>query len=128
MNRPERRNALSFEHIEELIDALENIAKGDARVVILAANGPVFCAGHDYGDMVDRDLQGKGLSRERVLASAVRLIDLGFFRPGGEEYAAGNGSFGLATIRREHVTCRGGEVIFEYDGKSGRHREQSVAD
>ena len=58
MNRPERRNALSFEHIEELIDALGQVAKSDARVVVLAANGPVFCAGHDYGDMVERDLQG----------------------------------------------------------------------
>jgi enoyl-CoA hydratase/carnithine racemase len=58
MNRPERRNALSFEHIEELIDALQAVAKSDARVAILAANGPVFCAGHDYGDMVERDLQG----------------------------------------------------------------------
>lgn len=58
MNRPERRNALSFEHIEELSDALGAVAKSDARVVILAANGPVFCAGHDYGDMVERDLAG----------------------------------------------------------------------
>ena len=58
MNRPERRNALSMAHIEELIDALGAAAKSDARVVILAANGPVFCAGHDYGDMVERDLDG----------------------------------------------------------------------
>lgn len=58
MDRPERRNALSFEHIEELIAALDAVAKSDARVVILAANGPVFCAGHDYGDMVERDLDG----------------------------------------------------------------------
>jgi enoyl-CoA hydratase/carnithine racemase len=58
MNRPERRNALSFAHIEELIDAFGAVAKSDARVVILAANGPVFCAGHDYGDMVERDLDG----------------------------------------------------------------------
>ncbi len=58
MNRPERRNALSLAHIEELIDALGAVAKSDARVVILAANGPVFCAGHDYGDMVERDLDG----------------------------------------------------------------------
>jgi enoyl-CoA hydratase/carnithine racemase len=58
MNRPERRNALSFEHINELIDALGTIAANDARVVILAAEGPVFCAGHDYGDMVERDLDG----------------------------------------------------------------------
>jgi DNA topoisomerase IB len=78
--------------------------------------------------VVERDLRGRGLSRERVLAAAVRLIDLGFFRPGGEEYAAENGSFGLATIRREHVTCGKGELTFEYTGKSGRHREQAVAD
>src|SRR4051812_19714335 len=58
MNRPERRNALSLEHIEELIDALTTTAKSDARALVIAANGPVFCAGHDYGDMVERDLQG----------------------------------------------------------------------
>lgn len=58
MNRPERRNALSLGHIDELIDALGAVAESDARVVILAANGPVFCAGHDYGDMVERDLDG----------------------------------------------------------------------
>jgi DNA topoisomerase IB len=51
--------------------------------------------------VVERHLHGQDLSRDRVLAAAVRLIDLGFFRPGGEEYAAENGSFGLATIRRE---------------------------
>ena len=77
---------------------------------------------------VDRHLGEPGLTRTQVLAGAVRLIDLGFFRPGGEEYAAENGSFGLATIRREHVTCRKGEITFEYDGKSGRHREQAIAD
>jgi enoyl-CoA hydratase/carnithine racemase len=58
MNRPERRNALSFEHIEELIDALGSLGESEARAVIVAANGPVFCAGHDYADMVDRDLAG----------------------------------------------------------------------
>jgi DNA topoisomerase IB len=78
--------------------------------------------------VVERHLQGDGLCRDRVLAAAVRLIDLGFFRPGGDEYAAENGSFGLATIRREHVTCGRGELTFEYTGKSGKHREQAVAD
>jgi DNA topoisomerase IB len=78
--------------------------------------------------VVERHLQGRELSRERVLAAAVRLIDLGFFRPGGEEYAAENGTFGLATIRREHVTCRRDQLIFEYTGKSSKHREQAVAD
>jgi DNA topoisomerase IB len=75
-----------------------------------------------------RHLRGDGLSRNRVLAAAIRLIDVGFFRPGGEEYATENGTFGLATIRREHVTCRRGEIAFEYTGKSGKHREQAVAD
>jgi DNA topoisomerase IB len=78
--------------------------------------------------VVERDLEGRKLSRERVLAAAVRLIDLGFFRPGGEEYATENGSFGLATIRREHVTCGRRELTFDYIGKSGKHREQAVAD
>jgi DNA topoisomerase IB len=79
--------------------------------------------------VVERHLEGQQLSRERVLAASVRLIDLGFFRPGGEEYAAENGTYGLATIRREHVTCtRGGQLVFEYIGKSAKHREQAVAD
>ena len=58
MNRPERRNALSFEHIEELIDALTTTAASDARAIVIAANGPAFSAGHDYADMVERDLDG----------------------------------------------------------------------
>jgi DNA topoisomerase IB len=78
--------------------------------------------------VVERHLAGDKLSRQRVLATAIRLIDLGFFRVGGEEYAAENGTFGLATIRREHVTCSKGQIIFEYTGKSGKHREQAVAD
>ena len=74
-------------------------------------------------------LEGTRLSRDRVLAAAIRLVDLGFFRPGGEEYAAENGSYGLATIQREHVTCRrDGELVFDYIGKSAKHREQAVAD
>jgi DNA topoisomerase IB len=77
---------------------------------------------------VERDLRGRNLSRERVLAAAVRLIDLGFFRSGGDEYAAGNGSFGLATILREHVTCHRDEITFSYVGKSGKRHEQAVAD
>jgi DNA topoisomerase IB len=73
-------------------------------------------------------LRGQGLSRERVLAAAVRLTDLGFFRSGGDEYAADNGSFGLATIRREHVMCHQGEISFDYVGKSGKRHVQVIAD
>jgi DNA topoisomerase IB len=66
--------------------------------------------------------------RERVLAAAVQLIDLGFFRPGGEEYAAENGSFGLATIRRDHVAISRGQIVFTYSGKAAKHQEQAVAE
>jgi DNA topoisomerase IB len=79
-------------------------------------------------EVVERHLAGDRLSRERVLATAVRLIDLGFFRAGGEEYAAENGTFGLATIRKEHVTCHHGQLVFDYTGKSSKHHEQYVAD
>jgi DNA topoisomerase IB len=73
-------------------------------------------------------LGGRGLRRERVLAAAIRLIDLGFFRAGGEEYAAENGTFGLATIRREHVRCGRDGLTFEYPAKGSIQREQAVAD
>ena len=73
-------------------------------------------------------LGGRGLGRERVLAAAIRLIELGFFRAGGREYATEHGTFGLATIRREHVTCRAGELTFEYLAKGSIQREQAVAD
>ena len=56
------------------------------------------------------------------------LIDLGFFRAGGEEYAAENGTLGLATIRRDHVVCGQRELTFEYPAKGGIQREQAVAD
>jgi DNA topoisomerase IB len=77
---------------------------------------------------IGEQLSGRGLSRERVLAAALRLVDLGFFRAGGEEYAAEHGTFGLATIRREHVRCRQGELVFEYPAKGAIQREQAVAD
>ena len=56
MNRPERRNALSLEHMRELTTAFRQAGDSDARGVILAGNGPVFSAGHDFADMVGADL------------------------------------------------------------------------
>jgi enoyl-CoA hydratase/carnithine racemase len=56
MNRPERRNALSLPHMQELITALRQIGDGDALGIVLAGNGPVFCAGHDFADVVDAGL------------------------------------------------------------------------
>src|SRR6202042_1794253 len=56
MNRPQRRNALSFEHMRELIAAFRAVADSDALGIVLAGNGPVFSAGHDFADVVDADL------------------------------------------------------------------------
>jgi len=74
-------------------------------------------------------LGGEELSRERVLACAVRLLDLGFFRIGGEEYVEQNGSYGLATLRKEHVTLGpGSAVTFDYPAKSGKQRVLTLVD
>jgi DNA topoisomerase I len=77
---------------------------------------------------VDRDLAGDGLGRDRVLACAVRLLDIGFFRVGGEDYAAENESYGLATMKKEHVTLINGAIGFDYPAKGGQRRIQSVVD
>jgi DNA topoisomerase IB len=77
---------------------------------------------------VRRDLRRDGLDRRRVLACATRLLDLGFFRVGSEDYAERNRSYGLATLHKRHITLRGNEVVFDYPAKSGRRRIQSIAD
>jgi DNA topoisomerase IB len=59
-------------------------------------------------------LAGRGFTRQRVLAAAVRLLDLGLFRAGGEEYADEHGTYGLSTILRDHVHCSRGHVDFDY--------------
>jgi enoyl-CoA hydratase/carnithine racemase len=56
MNRPERRNALSVNHMRELINAFHAAGESDARGIILAGNGPVFSAGHDFADIAGRNL------------------------------------------------------------------------
>jgi DNA topoisomerase I len=77
---------------------------------------------------VGRDLRADGVPRRRALACAVRLVDLGFLRVGGEEYAEANGSFGVATIRREHVSIHRDEMLFDFPAKSGQRRVQSLRD
>jgi DNA topoisomerase-1 len=81
---------------------------------------------HVDGDLAATDQ----LSRERVLACAVRLLDRGFFRIGSEQYTVQNESYGLATMRKEHVSLdpeqRG--MVFDYVAKSGKRRLQGVVD
>jgi DNA topoisomerase I len=75
-----------------------------------------------------RDLAAEGVGRERVLACAVRLLELGLFRVGGEGYADDNGSFGLATLRKGHVRAQADELRFDYVAKGGQRRIVTIAD
>jgi DNA topoisomerase IB len=78
--------------------------------------------------LVATHLAQPGMPKERALGAAFRLLDLGFFRVGGEQYAEDNGSFGLATVQKQHVHIAGDEVVFEYPAKSGQQRLIAVAD
>ena len=74
-------------------------------------------------------LRRRGLTRERVLACAVRLLDRGFFRIGTEEYAEDNGTYGLATMLKGHARLgEGGIITFDYASKGGKRRVQSLVD
>jgi DNA topoisomerase I len=74
-------------------------------------------------------LRGHEPTRERVLAGAVRLLDRGFFRIGSETYADENGTYGLATMQRRHVSLRPGNVlVFDYTAKGGKRRLESIVD
>ncbi|HEX4188656.1 MAG TPA: DNA topoisomerase IB [Solirubrobacteraceae bacterium] len=77
---------------------------------------------------VARDLRGEELTRERVLACVVRLLDLGFFRIGSEDYAERNESYGLTTMLKRHVAVRDGALVFDYLAKSGIRRVQEIRD
>ncbi|MET9323382.1 DNA topoisomerase IB [Streptomyces sp. NPDC003038] len=79
-------------------------------------------------EAVEAHLSERGLSRQRVLATAVRLLDLGFFRIGSDRYTDVNNSYGLTTLLRTHTHCGGGEVIFTYPGKHGKEQIQAVVD
>jgi|SRR5829696_5705858 len=77
---------------------------------------------------VEADLRKRKISRERVLACAVRLLDRGFFRIGSEDYAEENETYGLATMRKRHVTVNGNTLVFDYEAKGGKRRVQAIAD
>jgi DNA topoisomerase I len=73
-------------------------------------------------------VQVEQLTEPLILACAARLLDLGFFRIGSEDYAERNESYGLTTMLREHVTIGEDEVIFDFPAKSGQRRVQAIAD
>jgi DNA topoisomerase-1 len=100
-----RRDAQKFEHMLEFAEALPEMRR---RCTV--------------------DLRRDGYPRERVLACALRLLDLGFFRIGTEEYSEQNQTYGLATMQKRHVTISDRVITFDYRAKSGKQRVQSLVD
>jgi DNA topoisomerase-1 len=77
---------------------------------------------------VARDLRRPGLSREKVLAAVVRLLDSSLIRVGNPEYARDNDSIGLTTMRDRHVNVFGSNLRFRYRGKGGKMHEVDLPD
>ncbi len=83
----------------------------------------------DLRNQVTRRLRQDGLSRERVLAAAIGLLDRGLFRAGGEQYVEENGSHGLATLERRHVTlARPAAIRFDFHAKTEKRQSLRVID
>ncbi len=78
--------------------------------------------------IVGRDLRLRGMPKRKVLAAVVKLLETTFIRIGNEEYAEENGSFGLTTLRNQHVEVLGGLLKFRFRGKSGQQHEIKLED
>ena len=104
--------------------------KFDSMLAFGAALPRLRCrVAHDFKRVADgKRLSAAELTEQRVLACAVRLLDLGFFRIGSEDYAERNESYGLTTMLREHVTVCERKLIFDFPAKSGQRRVQAIAD
>ena len=77
---------------------------------------------------VARHLRQPGLTRERVLAAVLRILSTCYMRPGSEVYANENGSYGIATLRRKHVSVKGELIEFDFPGKSGVRQQRQLRD
>ena len=82
----------------------------------------------DMRRRIAQDLRRRGLDRDRVLALALQLLDLGYFRAGGEQYAEENNSFGISTLLCEHVSLQRQAVEFDFPAKSGVRRTLLIED
>src|SRR5260370_5863600 len=101
----EQRDALKFGHMLRFAGALPALRTGTLR-----------------------DLKGRGLGRDRVVAGVVRLIDLGLFRIGGEKYAELDHHYGATTLEKRHVRVTRDGMVFEYIAKQGRPPSRTVPD
>jgi DNA topoisomerase-1 len=77
---------------------------------------------------VDKDISRRALSREKVVAAVVRLLDTTTIRVGNDEYARENKSFGLTTMRDRHVSVTGSQIHFRFRGKGGKMHDIEFSD
>lgn len=102
---------------------------------VLIRNQKKFTRMKEFGELlplirqkVEKDLRKKSLSREKVLATVVALLDKTLIRIGNDEYAKENKSFGLTTLRDKHVKNLGGKVRLEFQGKRNIERQLIISD
>jgi DNA topoisomerase I len=79
-------------------------------------------------ERIEQDLGRSGLPREKVLATVLRLLETTLIRVGNEEYARQNHSYGLTTLRAQHVTVNGTRLQFEFRGKGGKRHAVALTD
>ena len=101
----EVRDSVKYEHMIEFAEAL-----------------PMIRA------KIDEHMRLRNLSRNKVLAVVVHLLETTLIRVGNEDYAKTNKSFGLTTLRNRHVEVDGGELKFEFMGKSGKNWKLKIRD
>lgn len=101
----EKRNQKKFDRILEFADQLEHMRR-----------------------VTGQHLRKRKLSKEKVLACMVRLMEAAYFRPGSDYYTKENDTFGLTTMRSKHLEIEGNELIFNYNGKSGKKQERHIVD
>lgn len=78
--------------------------------------------------VITQHLRSNGMERERAFAAALRIVDSGALRIGSAQYAAENGSFGVTTLRVDHVSINGPVITMQFPGKSGQQWDTSIED
>ncbi|WP_417237849.1 DNA topoisomerase IB [Bizionia sp.] len=101
----EKRNQEKFDRILKFADQLEHMRR-----------------------VTGQHLRKRTLTREKVLACMVRLLEAAYFRPGSDYYTQENETYGLTTMRSKHLNIEGDELIFSYVGKSGKKQERNIVD
>ncbi|WP_179345920.1 DNA topoisomerase IB [Winogradskyella ursingii] len=100
-----KQNAKKFDRIINFADQLEHMRR-----------------------VTGQHLRKRKLDRNKVMATMLRLLESAFFRPGSDNYAKQNSTYGLTTLRQKHLTIEGDEIIFRYNGKSNQEQEKHIVD